>query len=78
MNQIPIQPTPPVMTTEEVAGLLRCSEATVERYVHSHELPAIQIGRERRFRAEDVLDFVASRPTTAGTSSRPAPRKQRR
>lgn len=77
MNPIPIQLLPPVMTTEEVAAVLRCSEATVERYVHSHELPAIQIGRERRFRAEDVLDFVAARPTTAGTGRKPARRRQR-
>jgi len=55
------------MTTKEVAELLRCSEQTVERYVHSHELDAIQIGRERRFRAEDVLHFIDSRPTTRRT-----------
>ena len=49
------------MTTKQVAELLQCDEATVERYVHRHELVAIQIGRERRFRAEDVLDFVGAR-----------------
>ena len=63
----PIQPLPAVMTTTEVAALLRCSESTVERYVHAHELDAIQIGRERRFRAEDVLEFVAARPSTRRT-----------
>ena len=61
----PIQPLPLVMTTEEVAELLRCSPTTVARYVFSHRLVAVQIGRERRFRAEDVLEFVSSRPTTA-------------
>ncbi len=64
-DSAPIQPLPPVMTTEEVAKVLRCSEATVERYVFSHQLGAIKIGRERRFRADDVLDFIAARPTTA-------------
>ncbi|MCH7592222.1 MAG: helix-turn-helix domain-containing protein [Planctomycetes bacterium] len=59
-----IQPLPPVMTTEEVAALLRCPVASVARYVFSHELAAIQIGRERRFRAEDVLEFIAQRPLT--------------
>jgi excisionase family DNA binding protein len=54
------------MTTEEVAELLRCSVDTVERYVYGHQLSAIQVGRERRFTADAVLDFVASRPTTAG------------
>ena len=65
MDSVPIQSIPVVMTIEEVAELLRCSTATVERYVFSHQLVAVRIGRERRFRADDVLDFVASRPITA-------------
>lgn len=67
MTSPPIQPLPLVMTTEEVAAVLRCSVETVQRYVHAHELPAIHIGRERRFRADDVLDFIAARPPTART-----------
>ena len=65
MNQAPIQPVPPVMTTDEVAGILRCEPATVERYVHSHELVAIRIGKHRRIRADDLLDFIASRESSA-------------
>ena len=65
MTSPAVQPLPLVMTTAEVAKLLRCSPKTVERYVFIHELAAIRIGRERRFRAEDVLEFVATRPTTA-------------
>lgn len=64
MVSAPVQPLPPVMTTAEVADLLRCSAKTVERYVHAHELLAIQIGRERRFRADDVLEFISTRPST--------------
>ncbi len=60
--QQPIKPLPAVMTTEEVAAIFRCPVETVERYVHNHELVAIQIGRERRFRADDVLEFIAARP----------------
>ena len=67
MTQPPIHRLPLVMTTEEVATLPRCKRETVERYVFSHQLAAIRIGRERRFRADDVLDFVNSRPTTAGS-----------
>lgn len=63
MSLAPIQPLPPIMTTTEVAELLRCPADTVERYAHNHELVAIQIGRERRFRADDVLEFIATRPT---------------
>jgi excisionase family DNA binding protein len=57
------------MTTDEVAALLRCEPATVRRYVHNHELVAIQIGRERRFRAEDVLEFIATRHATHRSNS---------
>ena len=70
-----IQSLPPVMTTDEVAALLRCSPTTVDRYVFAHLLAAIRIGRERRFRAEDVLDFVASRPITARAGKRHLRRK---
>ncbi len=69
------QPLPTVMTTEEVAELLRCSVTTVQRYVFSHQLAAIHIGRQRRFRADDVLDFVASRPTTVRCNNRPNRRR---
>jgi excisionase family DNA binding protein len=53
-----IQSLPIVMTTTAVAELLRTQVATIERYVHSNQLNAIQIGRERRFRAEDVLELI--------------------
>ena len=72
MGAVPIKPMPPVMTTDEVAELLRCSPASVARYVFNHELAAIRIGRERRFRADDVLEFIDSRPITArGARNRP-------
>ena len=57
---------PPILTTKEVATILRCSEPTVIRYVHTHELRAVNIGRERRFRREDLMDFVNRRPATNG------------
>ena len=75
MSTPPIQPLPVVMTTEEVAVLLRCAPATVQRYVFSHRLAAIRIGRQRRFRADDVLEFVASRPITARCDKRHLRRK---
>ncbi len=78
MTSQPIEPLPPVMTTQEVAEVLRCSQATVERYVHAHELPAIRIGRDRRIRSEDLLDFVAARPTVAKTRKAPVPAGQSR
>ena len=64
-----IQALPPLMTTEEVAAVFRCEVGTVERYVHRHELVAILIGKKRRFRADDVLDFIAARPATTRNAS---------
>ena len=66
----PIQRIPMVMDTDEVAALLRCAAKTVEGYVHNHELVAIQIGRERRFRADDVMDFITARPSMARNGKR--------
>ena len=63
MNPAAIQPLPPIMDTEEVSKVLRCKTSTVVNYVASHQLVAVQIGHERRFRAEDVLDFIADRPS---------------
>ena len=76
MNTLSIQPLPVVMTTDEVAALLRCPTATVERYVFNHQLVAVRIGRQRRFRALDVLDFVALRPTAARCDKRLLRRKR--
>ncbi len=61
-----IQPIPLAMTTEDTAQILRCPVATVERYVHSRDLAAVQMGRERRIRGDDLLDFIATRRPTCG------------
>ena len=68
---LPIQSLPPVLTTEEAAAVLRCEPSTVERYVHRHELQAIQIGRKRRIRGNDLLQFINDRPATTRTASGP-------
>ncbi len=57
---------PPVLNTKEASLILRTSENTVARYVHTHQLRAIRVGRERRFRLVDVLDFVNRRPASNG------------
>lgn len=64
MTSVAIQSLPVVLTTEEVAAILRCPTGTVDGYVYRRKLRAIRIGRERRFRADDVLEFVAARPVT--------------
>ncbi len=70
MNSSITKPLPLIMTTAEVAELLRCSVTTIERYVFAHQLVAVRIGRERRFRADDVVEFVASRPSNIRTPIR--------
>lgn len=61
-----IQPVPLVLTVKDAAEVLRCKMSTVERYIDSHELAVIHIGRERRIRGEDLIDFIVSRPITNG------------
>ncbi len=57
---------PPVLNTKETSLILRTTENTIRRYVHTHQLRAIRVGRERRFRLVDVLDFVNRRPASNG------------
>ena len=42
------------LTAEEVAGLLKVTEATVYRWVREGTLPAQRLGRTLRFRGEDI------------------------
>ena len=60
---IAIQAIPPVMTTQEAAAVLRCDVTTLERYVYTGQLAAIQIGRERRIRGEAVSYTHLTLPT---------------
>ncbi len=62
-----LQSVPVILTTGEAAEVLRCAEGTVVNYIHRHELQAVLIGRERRIRGEDLLDFIADRQPTNGS-----------
>lgn len=53
----------PLMTTEEVSELLRCSTDTVLRYAREKGLPRIRVGRKTRFDRQDVLDWLAGHRT---------------
>ena len=61
---------PPVLNTKEASLILRTTENTIRRYVHTHQLRAIRVGRERRFRLVDVLDFVNRRPASNGMDAK--------
>lgn len=55
----------PLMTTQEVAELLKVKEATVRKWIRDGELPAIQFHREWRIAVRHLEEFVAERLTIA-------------
>lgn len=54
----------PLLTTHEVAVLLKVKEATVRRWIRNRELPALLIGREWRIAAIQLEEFLKIRATT--------------
>jgi len=56
----------PLMTTQEVADLLKVKEATVRKWIRDGELPAIHLHREWRIAVRHLEEFVAARLTTDG------------
>ena len=75
MNGECVQPLPLVLTIEEAAEALWCEPQTVVNYIHRHELDAILIGRERRIRGEDLIDFIRSRVSSCRSGKRSRGRK---
>ncbi len=55
----------PFMTIQEVADLLKVSNATVRSWIKSEELRAIKLEREFRIAKIDLQRFVDARATTA-------------
>jgi len=51
--------TYPLLTTAEVAGLLRISPRTVRLWAECSELPALRVGKQWRFRAAEIEKFLA-------------------
>ena len=54
--------TRPLLTRDEVAGILRLSSRTVAEYVRRGELRGRLVGRRWRFRHEDVDAFLEDLP----------------
>ncbi len=57
----------PFMTTQDVAELLKVSEATVRTLIHDGELRAIRIGREFRVAVKDLEIFVNDHATRSAS-----------
>jgi excisionase family DNA binding protein len=53
--------TKPLLTTHDVADLLKMKEATVRRWIRDGELPAILIHREWRVSMKHLEEFVEAR-----------------
>lgn len=53
----------PLLTTQEVADLLRVKDATVRRWIRNKELPAVQFNREWRVCQKHLEGFIRSRLT---------------
>lgn len=50
-----------LMTTAEVAELLRVSRRTVDRMVFAGDLPVVTVSKSRRFRRDDVDELLTAR-----------------
>lgn len=49
---------PKLLTIDEVADMLQCCQRSVAAWTASGELTSVKLGRLRRYRPEDVEDFV--------------------
>ncbi len=59
---------PEVMNVEEVADLLRVSNQTVYNLARSGKLPAAKVGREWRFRRDEILAVLSKGCKEEGAS----------
>lgn len=53
----------PLLTTHDVAALLKVKEATIRRWIRDGDLPALHIGREWRIAAIQIEEFLKVRAT---------------
>jgi len=66
-------PADALLTTDEVARLLRVSLRTLEKLIKRGEAPPhFRIGRQRRWGSRQVADWLASRTASKTTGPRSA------
>lgn len=63
----------PLMTTQEIAELLKVREQTVRSWIHQQELRAIKLGREFRVAVKDLEAFVNEHATREPSWAPPDP-----
>jgi len=52
-----------LLTLDEVARMLRCTNATVKRYIRNGTLGAIRVGGRYRVRLEEVDSYITRNDT---------------
>lgn len=69
----------PLLTAEEVAGLLGMGTDWVYAETRAGRIPHVKLGRYRRYRAETIAQWIADleRATVAPTTKRPRTRSTR-
>jgi excisionase family DNA binding protein len=53
----------PLLTTHEVAELLKIKEATVRRWIRDGDMPAVNLGRDWRVAVIQLEEFLKQRVT---------------
>jgi excisionase family DNA binding protein len=53
------------LTTEEVTAVLRVNTRTVYRLIRMHDVPAVRVGRQWRFRRSDLEEWLGRNRTIA-------------
>jgi excisionase family DNA binding protein len=56
----------PLMTSDEIASLLRVDVVTIRRLVSRGELPAYRVGSEYRFTETDLADYLQRQRVSSG------------
>lgn len=68
----------PLLTTHEVADLLKVKEATVRKWIRDGELPAIQFHREWRVAVRHLEEFVTARLKSNDSAAQAMPDRKSR
>ena len=68
----------PLLTVEEAAKLLNCTEAAVRRWLNQRRLTPVKIGRLTRLKLEDIEAVAAKGLPESGQAGQPVRRDPRR
>jgi excisionase family DNA binding protein len=63
---------PSFLTTEEVLTYLKVTPRTIYRLIRTGELPAVRVGRQWRFRRDDLDAWLGGRANHGGQNTPPA------